>query len=379
MKFLAIDIGTGTQDILVFDSRLNIENGFKIVVPSPTMIVHQKLLNAMKQRKNVLLTGYTMGGGPSRWAAEAHIRSGLKIFATPDAALSFDDNLQVIEEIGIKVIGEEETKNIPANFEMITLRDFDFQAIQTSLTQFGVSLDHLAAIAIAVFDHGVAPGNISDRQFRFEYIKKRIKEVNKLSGFAYRPEHIPDFLTRFKAVTNSAKDLPFPLLVMDTAPAAILGSLLDSSTQKRDRNLIINFGNLHTLGFKLNRKGIEGVFQHHTGEISHNSIDRIIQRFADGALTNREIFEDKGHGAIIIDHTPYLLDQSDAVTVSGPRRSMMSQSKIKHHNAAPFGDMMISGCFGLLSALPDHYPEFSSPINEALYKGAANKSAPWEL
>ena len=39
MRILAADVGTGTQDILLFESGRTIENNFKLVMPSPTVIV----------------------------------------------------------------------------------------------------------------------------------------------------------------------------------------------------------------------------------------------------------------------------------------------------------------------------------------------------
>ena len=36
MRILAIDVGTGTQDILLFDSSQPIENAFQLIMPSPT-------------------------------------------------------------------------------------------------------------------------------------------------------------------------------------------------------------------------------------------------------------------------------------------------------------------------------------------------------
>jgi len=65
MQILAVDVGTGTQDIFLYDSRLDIENGFKLVMPSPTMIVHHKLREATRRREAVLLTGVTMGAVPA--------------------------------------------------------------------------------------------------------------------------------------------------------------------------------------------------------------------------------------------------------------------------------------------------------------------------
>ena len=63
MKILTIDVGTGTQDIFLYDSRIDLENGFKLIVPSPTMIVHRQLKEATRRGEAVLFTGVTMGGG----------------------------------------------------------------------------------------------------------------------------------------------------------------------------------------------------------------------------------------------------------------------------------------------------------------------------
>ena len=49
MKILTVDIGTGTQDIFLYNSNLDMENNFKLVVPSPTMIVHRQIKQATTQ------------------------------------------------------------------------------------------------------------------------------------------------------------------------------------------------------------------------------------------------------------------------------------------------------------------------------------------
>ena len=43
MRILTVDVGTGTQDIFLYDSSLDLENGYKLVLPSPTMLVHRRL------------------------------------------------------------------------------------------------------------------------------------------------------------------------------------------------------------------------------------------------------------------------------------------------------------------------------------------------
>jgi uncharacterized protein (DUF1786 family) len=175
MKILTVDVGTGTQDIFLYDSRLDIENGFKLIVPSPTMRVHRSIQDATRRKEPILLTGVTMGGGPSHWAAEAHIQAGLPVYATPDAARSFNDDLDVVQESGIQIIGEDESKSLPGSVTRLELQDFDFHAIAASFERFGAPLDDLAAVAVAVFDHGNSPSDYSDRQFRFDYLDERIR------------------------------------------------------------------------------------------------------------------------------------------------------------------------------------------------------------
>ena len=112
MKILTVDIGTGTQDIFLYDSRLDIENGFKLILPSPTMMIHRRVKHALKARTPLLFTGHQMGGGPSAWAIEEAARAGIPIYMTPDAATTLNDELEVVEALGIKIISEDETDGL---------------------------------------------------------------------------------------------------------------------------------------------------------------------------------------------------------------------------------------------------------------------------
>ena len=87
--------------------------------------------------------------------------------------------------------------------------------------------------------------------FRFDYLDERIKAKNSLSAFAYLSNDIPKIMTRLQAVADSADGLPCPLVVMDTAPAAVLGANFDPVVAKRERKIIVNVGNFHTLAFRL--------------------------------------------------------------------------------------------------------------------------------
>jgi hypothetical protein len=56
---------------------------------------------------------------------------------------------------------------------------------------------------------------------------------------------------------------------------------------------------------------------------------------------------------------------------------MMRNSTLRPYFATPFGDMMITGCFGLLAATGDLIPEVHEPILASLSREVAG-APPWE-
>src|SRR3954447_9075046 len=224
MRILAIDVGTGTQDILLFDSEQPIENSIKLVMPSPTLVVARQVRAATEHGRTILLDGVTMGGGPSHWATMDHIRAGFGVYATPDAARTFDDDLEGVASMGITVVSPDEAAAL-RDVERVTLRDLWVDEIRTTLRLFGAD-ERFDALAVAVFDHGAAPPGYSDRIFRFEYLAERVRTSADLTIFAFPREQIPPSLTPLQAVADSVEPA-LPLLVMDTAPAAVLGALED--------------------------------------------------------------------------------------------------------------------------------------------------------
>jgi uncharacterized protein (DUF1786 family) len=398
MKILTVDIGTGTQDIFLYDSRLDIENGFKLILPSPTMMIHRRVKQALDaaRRTPILLTGHQMGGGPSAWAIEEAARARIPIYMTPDAATTLNDELDKVEALGIKIISEEESLQLSA-VSKIELKDFDFPAISKTFEDYGVSLNDLEAIAVAVFDHGNAPAGVSDRQFRFDYLDERIKAKNSLSAFAYLSNDIPKIMTRLQSVADSAGELPCPLVVMDTAPAAVLGAGFDPVVAQHRQKIICNIGNFHTLAFRLGEKGIEGVFEHHTGEIDLQKLESLLRRLADSSLKHEDVFNDMGHGALMYSQEKFEFGKDEFdVVVTGPRRSMFralgqrpptindGQSSIvnghlRPYFATPFGDMMIAGCFGLLAATAEVMPNLAEEIHGSLRGERGRGVTPWDV
>lgn len=364
MKILCIDVGTGTQDILLFDSTTEIENCLQLVMPSPTVLVANQIRAATQQRESVLLTGTIMGGGPSNWAAEDHVRAGLNVFATREAALSFNDELDKVAEMGIQVVSAEEADLLYAT--RVHLRDVDLDAIGRAFEAFGVKFE-FDALAVAVFDHGNAPPGMSDRSFRFEFLADRIRATGKLSGFAFMRDEIPERLTRMQAVADSVtgKYAEIPLMVMDTAPAAVRGALDDDVVAQHRNAVVANLGNFHALAFRFMDGVITGVFEHHTGELKKEQLENLLRELAAGTLTNDAVFYTQGHGAVLFDTRPQPLD---FLAVTGPRRAMLRGSPLKPYFAVPYGDMMLAGAFGLLHGYADLNEDVRDEIEGAMSK-----------
>lgn len=388
MRILAIDIGTGTQDILLFDTETEVENCLQMVMPSPTVLVARQIRDATARGQDVLLTGTIIGGGPSSWAADEHLRAGCRVFATPSAAKSFNDDLEQVAKSGIKIVSDDEAAWLQS-VRRIVMRDVDLDALRRAFTSFCVDLE-FDALSIAVFDHGNAPPGYSDRLFRFEFLAERLKARNNPVSFAFMREQIPPRLTRMQAAaetvgatlpgrpTQTLRGRPtqdnhpstslragtgLPLLVMDTAPAAILGALEDDRVRVHRTAIIANVGNFHTLAFRFSDGIITGVFEHHTGELKPEQLDKFIQQLADGTLTHDAVFNSQGHGALLLDHHAIPLD---FLAIVGPRRGMLLRSRYNPYFATPYGDMMLAGCYGLVRVYAELNSDAAPEINRAL-------------
>ncbi|HZS78193.1 MAG TPA: DUF1786 family protein [Ktedonobacteraceae bacterium] len=378
IRILAVDVGTGTQDILFFESGKTIENCLQMIMPSPTVIVAERIKRATERGQPVLLTGVTMGGGPCHWAARDHALAGYKVAVTPEAGRTFDDDLSMVEQMGFEILDEDQAEQRKTHPEWlhIKMQDFDAQAIITALRAFDVD-PAVDGLAIAAFDHGAAPPGVSDRRFRFDFIERTVRTAPVPSAFAYPAQEIPAELTRLRSITSSAKRYlersgsasDSPILLMDTGSAAALGALEDPLVRKQTECILCNIGNFHALAFHLLNGKIVGLFEHHTGEIDRAQLEQMLVKLADSTLTNDEVFNTSGHGALILEkiqhsntgngHFPFL-------AVTGPRREKLRGSSLHPYEATPHGDMMLAGCFGLLRAFADRYPEMAALIEPSL-------------
>ena len=254
----------------------------------------------------------------------------------PSAAATINDNLERVAALGVAI--QEEA---PGPAEVIETGDIDIAALAHALQIFDIALPK--DMAVAVQDHGFSPER-SNRLVRFEHLAAAIRSGGRLEAFAYRQP--PAAMTRMLAVQGALAKAGIEPLLMDTGPAAIFGAALDLPDDSPA--LIINFGNGHTVAALLAEDRITGIFEHHTSELSPEKLREFTEKLCNGTLKSSEVFEDGGHGAYI-DSVP---DKDGPTLVTGPRRqTFLSSGALKGAVAAsPGGDMMITGCIGLVKA-----------------------------
>ena len=237
-RILAIDVGAGTQDILVFDPERAPENCFRLVMPSRTQIVAAHVRQATIARVAVHLSGVLMGGGASTGAINDHLAAGLPVTATNRAAQTIHNDLARVEQRGVRLVEE-----CPPDAVEVKLGDIDLPSLGVALDAFGITLPK--RIAVAVQDHGVRPGS-GNNDVRGDYLEWLVCEAGTLEAAAFLTP--PPAMTRMQAVQALAPGA----VVMDTGAAALLGALRDPLVRSAsDRGaVIVNIGNMHTFAMR---------------------------------------------------------------------------------------------------------------------------------
>jgi uncharacterized protein (DUF1786 family) len=335
MRILAIDIGAGTQDILLFDSRKKAENCTSLVLPAPSKFFAEKLKT---MESHVYIRGDTIGGGSLGRAIVHHLQKGYRVVMEESAAYSIRNDLDEVKSMGIEVGTKPETDS----FQEVEIREVDLPVLEEFLSHFGEGLQ-VDVIAIAVQDHGVSPKEVSDRAFRFENMERMLRINNRPETFHFLEDSIPGHYLRMKSAVGAAKrSSSVQVLVMDTAFSAILGCLEETSGP----SLIVNVGNGHTIAALLVEKRIEGLYEHHTHELTPEKMEHDLRLFVRGELKGKKVFEENGHGAVTLKPLPGVFP----VIVTGPNRDLFRKTSFKFIYAAPAGNTMMTGPMGLIRA-----------------------------
>ncbi len=340
MKILAIDIGAGTQDILLFDSQKKIENSISLVLPTPSKYFAERLKG---MKSHVYIRGDTIGGGALGRAILRHIQKGYRVVMEESAAYSIRNDLDEVRSMGIEVGKKPETDH----FQELEIREIDLRLLETFLSNFGENFK-VDAIAIAVQDHGVAPQGVSDRAFRFANMERMLREDNRPETFHFLEGSVPEYYLRMRsAVAAVRRSSPAPrgpaVLVMDTCFSAILGCV----DEVMGPSIVVNVGNGHTIAALLIEGKIQGLYEHHTHELTPEKMERDLRLFVRGELDGKKVFEENGHGAVTLKPLPEVF----SVFVTGPNRDLFKKTSFKFIYAAPAGNTMMTGPMGLVKAV----------------------------
>src|SRR5205814_1232235 len=230
-RILAVDVGAGTQDILLWESDRSYENCVQLVLPSQTQIVAGRIRRETAARRAIYLTGALMGGGASSEAVAEHLAAGLAVYASPVAAKTLHDNPRRVEALGVRIVAEQPPGAIP-----IVMGDLDPAALGQALSLFDVALP--ARFAVAVFDHGESL-ELSNRRFRFQHhthllTTERLRELVEAlragtldfeevfaedgHGAIVHPDYRPAPAFDFVAVTGPNRALARPLGWYEAVP-----------------------------------------------------------------------------------------------------------------------------------------------------------------
>ena len=334
---LAVDVGSGTQDILVWQSGVPMGNCPKMIFPSPTSSLASMIVRTTEKGHHIFFSGKTMGGGPCSLAVRRHLKAGFKAFALKEPALTFHDDLEKVQDMGIQVV--ESRPDIDHLTELM-MGDVHLDAIYRVLDLFNVSRPGI--IAVSVQDHGFSQKE-SNRVTRFRQWSELLRSGDGLESLLYKRP--PRHLTRMRAVGEAIPEA----FIMDTGASAILGVLMDPwvSARREEGVTVVNVGNSHTVAALIKGDKIWGIYEHHTSMLTSSKLKEHLERFPRD-LTNKEIFDDMGHGCAVLPG----VDGAGSfrhLCMTGPRREKFLG--LQGHMAAPFGDMMLTGCFGLVEAI----------------------------
>jgi uncharacterized protein (DUF1786 family) len=335
VKILAIDIGAGTQDILLFDSQKNTENCISLVLPTPSNFFAERLKTI---ENHVYIDGDTIGGGSLGRVILRHIQKGYRVVMEESAAYSIRNDLDEVKSIGIEVGKKPETNH----FEELEIQEVNLPLFEKFLSNFGEDLQ-VDVIAIAVQDHGVSPKGVSDRAFRFENMERMIRKDNRPETFHFLEDSIPEYCLRMRSAAAAVKRTSSaPVLVMDTCFSAILGCLEEVTRP----SLVVNVGNGHTVAALLLERKMEALYEHHTHELTPKKLENDLRLLIQGELSGRKVFEENGHGAFTLKPYPGEVP----VIVTGPHRDLFKETSFQFIYAAPGGNTMMTGPMGLVKA-----------------------------
>jgi uncharacterized protein (DUF1786 family) len=344
-KFLMVDIGAGTMDILYYDTDSELH--YKAVVKSPVRYLAEK---AAGMSGSLLVTGNEMGGGPITQVLKKRAKEA-EVVMSAAAAASLHHDLDQVRSWGIEIVADETATALRRDqqYTSLVLGDLDTERLRRIVEGFGVQFS-FEAVAICAQDHGVPPAGVSHLDFRQNLFKDRLEQSPYPHRLLYGSHEVPRAMNRLGSIAESARFFPAEeIYVMDSGMAAILGGSMDSACRNKERFVILDLATSHTVGAAMLGEEIAGFFEYHTQDITLERLEALLVDLCDGKLEHRRILAEGGHGAYLRKAIGF--QTAEAIIATGPKRRMVAASKLAMTFGAPFGDNMMTGTVGLLEAV----------------------------
>jgi len=344
-RFLILDIGAGTMDVLCYDSETGLS--YKAVAESPTLYLSQAVASL---HNNLLITGCEMGGGPISEVLIQKAKS-TRVLMSASAAATLHHDVDRVRSMGIKVISDAEAEAMRGDkgFSHLSIGDLDIDRLRCLLQGLGEPFS-FDVVGICAQDHGIPPEGVSHLDYRHTIFKARLDENPHPHALLYRNDEVPQTFSRLTALEQSAKALPADeIYLMDSGMAAILGATLDPQAALKERVLTLDVATSHTVGAALEHGEICGFFEYHTRDITIERLEMLLGELADGNLDHEGIVREGGHGAYLRKALGF--GAAEIIVATGPKRGILKNTRLLIVFGAPLGDNMMTGTAGVLEAI----------------------------
>jgi uncharacterized protein (DUF1786 family) len=266
------------------------------------------------------------------------------------AAATLHHDLDRVAATGIEVVSDEQARVLAAGDRLhpVVLGDVEPERIRQMVRGFGVDFA-FDVVGVCAQDHGVAPKGVSHLDFRHRCFS-RVLEANPVpQALLYGSGDVPETFNRLRAIAAQAGQLAGDrIYVMDSGMAAILGASMDPACRSA-RSLVLDIATSHTVGAALSDGRLAGFFEYHTQDIRLPRLEQLLQDLADGQLSHETVLAEGGHGAWIREAIGF--DRVETILATGPKRRMVADSRLPMVYGAPWGDNMMTGTVGLLTAI----------------------------
>lgn len=344
-RFLCVDIGAGTMDVLWFDTES--VHHYKAVVVSPVRTIAER---AARTTGDLVVTGCEMGGGPVTAVLRRRAETN-EVVASASAAATLHHDPEKVRGWGIAVVEDAEAEKMlrRKRHAHLVLEDVEADRLERIVAGFGVPFEFDAA-AVCVQDHGVPPPGVSHLDFRHSIYRQRLDARPHPHELLFAASEVPPALNRLRSAAAGMSKLPArEAYVMDSGMAAVVGAALDAHVPEDRPFVVLDVATSHTVCASVAEGELAGLVEYHTADITRERLDGLLEELADGRLEHRRILDEGGHGAYI--RKAVGRSALETVIATGPKRRLVRGSCHPMIWGAPLGDNMMTGCVGLLESL----------------------------